>query len=102
MDVAGNQTFINRFWDESILPTLQDYIRIPCKSPNFDSEWLSHGYLHQATELIADWCKKNGPADLKVDVVELKGRTPVIIMELTGDTDETVLLYGHLDKQPEM
>src|SRR5262249_43257825 len=27
---------------------------------------------------------------------------PVIFIELPGDSQETVLLYGHLDKQPEM
>ena len=34
--------------------------------------------------------------------MRLPGRTPLIYMEIPGDVDATVLLYGHLDKQPEM
>ena len=34
----------------------------------------------------------------------LPGRTPLILIEVPGArrSDDTVLLYGHLDKQPEM
>ena len=31
----------------------------------------------------------------------LTGRTPLIFIEIPGEGDEPVLLYGHLDKQPE-
>ena len=35
--------------------------------------------------------------------MRLQGRTPVIFIEIPGSrTPTTVLLYGHLDKQPEM
>jgi acetylornithine deacetylase/succinyl-diaminopimelate desuccinylase-like protein len=32
--------------------------------------------------------------------MRLEGRAPLIVMEVPGDGAETVLLYGHLDKQP--
>jgi acetylornithine deacetylase/succinyl-diaminopimelate desuccinylase-like protein len=37
-----------------------------------------------------------------VEVIRLEGRTPVIFIEIPGQGTDTVLLYGHLDKQPEM
>ena len=37
-----------------------------------------------------------------LEVVRLPGRTPVIVIDLPGEVEDTVLLYGHLDKQPEM
>jgi len=35
-----------------------------------------------------------------VEVVRLPSRTPVILMVLESSSDQTVLLYGHMDKQP--
>ncbi|MCC5792670.1 MAG: M20 family metallopeptidase [Legionellaceae bacterium] len=93
---------INRIWDESILETLCEYISIPNKSPHFDEHWQEHGYMEQAVNLIADWCRQHGPQDMVLDVLQLPGRTPLIYMEIPGHGEETVLLYGHLDKQPEM
>jgi acetylornithine deacetylase/succinyl-diaminopimelate desuccinylase-like protein len=37
-----------------------------------------------------------------LDVVRAKGRTPLILIEIPGSAPGTVLMYGHLDKQPEM
>ena len=34
--------------------------------------------------------------------MRLAQRTPLIFIEIPGDPRETILLYGHLDKQPEM
>jgi acetylornithine deacetylase/succinyl-diaminopimelate desuccinylase-like protein len=97
--------FVNQTWDESIVPKLVEYIRIPNKSPMFDPDWAEHGYMDQATELIESWCRARPIEGLSVEVVRLEGRTPVIYMEIPSfgcETDDTVLLYGHLDKQPEM
>lgn len=89
-------------WDESIVPSLIEYIKIPNKSPAFDPDWAEHGYMDQAVDLIADWCKAQDIEGLSVEVVRLEGRTPLIYMEVPGSGDDTVMLYGHLDKQPEM
>ncbi len=102
MDSKQTKQIIDQLWDKEILPTLCEYIRIPNKSPHFDPQWQEKGYMVQAVSLIADWCKKHGPEDLITDVIQLKNRTPLIYMELPGNTEETILLYGHLDKQPEM
>ena len=102
MDIAKTKTFINRAWDETVVPELMDYIRIPNKSPAFDPDWRAHGYMDQAVSLIEGWCLKQDIPGIQLEVVRLKDRTPLIYMDIPGRSDNTVLLYGHLDKQPEM
>jgi acetylornithine deacetylase/succinyl-diaminopimelate desuccinylase-like protein len=94
--------FIRQQWQEEILPSLCDYIKIPNKSPHFDAKWKEHGLMDQAVDHIADWCKAHAPHGMQLEVMRLEGRTPLIFMEIPGQVDETVLMYGHLDKQPEM
>ena len=101
MDNSKALEFTNRIWDESIVPTLCDYVRIPNKSPNFDPDWDSHGYMDQAAELMAEWCRKQPIRGMHIEVVRLEGRTPLLFIEIDGANDDTALLYGHLDKQPE-
>ncbi len=86
---------------ESIVPKLSEYIRIPNKSPLFDAEWQAHGHMDRAAELMAAWCREQPIAGLKVEIVREPGRTPVLFCEIPGKGDDTVLLYGHMDKQPE-
>jgi acetylornithine deacetylase/succinyl-diaminopimelate desuccinylase-like protein len=102
IDHEGLASFVDQVWDESIVPELIRYIAIPNKSPAFDADWRSHGYMDEAVSLIEAWCRAQEIAGLEVEVVRLGERTPVIYMEVPGDGDDTVLLYGHLDKQPEM
>ncbi|MBI2970458.1 MAG: M20 family metallopeptidase [Gammaproteobacteria bacterium] len=94
--------YCTRQWDESALPELIDYIRIPNKSPAFDPKWREHGHMDRVVEQFADWCRGREIAGLQLKVVRLPERTPLIYMEIPGSGDDTVLLYGHLDKQPEM
>ena len=103
-DVKRLQGFIDNLWDEAVTPTLVDYIRIPNKSPAFDPEWAEHGHMDRATALLEAWARERLPAlpGATLEVVRLAGRTPVILIEVPGTIDDTVLLYGHLDKQPEM
>jgi acetylornithine deacetylase/succinyl-diaminopimelate desuccinylase-like protein len=102
LDKAHAQAFSERVWEQEIIPTLTEYIRIPNKSPGFDREWREHGHMDRAAALIEQWCRAQPVPGLTVEVVRLEGRTPVIFMEIPGKSDDTVLLYGHLDKQPEM
>ncbi len=102
LDAKRAETLIGRVWDKEIVPTITEYIRIPNKSPHFDPGWQASGHMKKAVKLIESWCRARKLPGLTVEVVELQGRTPVIFMELPGRSDDTVLLYGHLDKQPEM
>ncbi|MBT8136085.1 MAG: M20 family metallopeptidase [Gammaproteobacteria bacterium] len=101
MDSKKAQQFINGMWDDSIVPQLVDYVAIPNKSPLFDPDWAEHGYMDQAADLAEKWCREQPIKGLRVEVVRLPGRTPLLFAEVPGDNDDTVLLYGHLDKQPE-
>ncbi len=102
MEARKLAPFVGDVWDQQIVPQLVDYIRIPAKSPAFDKEWAANGHLQRAVDLIAGWCKAQPIEGLTVEVVQLPGRTPLIYMEVPGEGTDTVLLYGHLDKQPEM
>jgi acetylornithine deacetylase/succinyl-diaminopimelate desuccinylase-like protein len=93
---------ITHFWDEFIVPALVDYIRIPAKSPHFDKAWEANGYIDAAVKLAASWCEKHALPGMKLEVVRLPGRTPVLFIEIPGEGRNPVLVYGHLDKQPEM
>jgi len=107
MDSKKIAGFVDGIWEDSIVPALTDYIRIPNKSPAFDPEWEAHGHMADAVSLMTAWAKDKLPAfpGASLEVVQLKGRTPVIFIEIPGQDstsgDDTVLLYGHLDKQPE-
>jgi len=102
MDSTKTRQFIEKMWDDSIIPRLMEYMRIPSKSPLYDRQWKEHGYMDQAVALIESWCRAQPIDGLAVEVVQLEGRTPVILMEIPGRSKDCVLLYGHLDKQPEM
>ena len=60
--------------------------------------------MDEAVKLMEAWARPQleAFAGATLEVVRLAGRTPVIFIEVPGEGDDTVLLYGHLDKQPEM
>ncbi len=96
------QTFIRDTWDTSIVPALKEYIAIPNESPAFDPQWREHGYMEQAVELFARWARHQNVPGMELHVARAEGRTPLLFMEIPGSGHGTVLLYGHLDKQPPM
>jgi len=102
VDAGKTLAFAARAWEDSIVPRLTEYIALPAKSPMFDPDWKAHGHIDRAVALITAWCRQRAIEGLRVEVVERDGRTPLILMEAPGAGDRTVLLYGHLDKQPEM
>jgi acetylornithine deacetylase/succinyl-diaminopimelate desuccinylase-like protein len=102
MDSSRIDRFVAEQWDGDIVPQLVDYIRIPNKSPMFDPDWVKHGYMEDAVALMERWARAQPIKGMTVDVVRLEGRTPLIYIEVPGHNDDCVLLYGHLDKQPEM
>jgi acetylornithine deacetylase/succinyl-diaminopimelate desuccinylase-like protein len=102
LDTMRTRAFVQRTWDAEIVPALTEYIRIPAKSPMYDEGWAEHGHIDRAVTLITDWARGRRLEGLAIEVVRLPGRTPVILMEVPGAGGDTVLLYGHCDKQPEM
>jgi len=101
VDLAQLRTHIEQLWDRSILPQLQAFVRIPNKSPLFDPQWEAHGHMERAVQLVADWCRTQPISGLRVEVRRLPGLTPILLVDVPGERPGCVLLYGHLDKQPE-
>src|ERR1700744_948069 len=101
MNQEGLRQFIENVWQKSIMDRLQAYVRIPNKSPAFDPAWERHGYMDQAIELMAAWCRTQPVAGMRVEVRRLPGITPLLLIDVPGELPDCVLLYGHLDKQPE-
>ena len=107
VNIKKTRNFCDQRWDESILPELIEYIRVPNKSPMFDPDWQKSGYMDQVVDQFTTWVKHQKIAGLQLEVVRLENRTPLIFIEIPGQgasekADDTILLYGHLDKQPEM
>ena len=101
---------VQQVWADEIVPELCAYIAIPCVSSDFDPDWKAHGHIDQAVEQIRSWCAKRAIVGLTVEVMELPGLSPLVVAEVPAfgggradlNNNDTVVLYGHLDKQPEM
>ncbi|MEL1263350.1 M20/M25/M40 family metallo-hydrolase [Pseudoxanthomonas putridarboris] len=104
MNLPDLKKDIDIAWDRSILPTLLDYIAIPCLSPAFDADWASAGHMDRALDLLTGWAREQ-LADMpgvSIEALHLPGRTPVLLVDMPGSSAATTLIYGHLDKQPAM
>jgi acetylornithine deacetylase/succinyl-diaminopimelate desuccinylase-like protein len=104
LDSAKLKKFVDQCWGDEIVPTLVEYIKIPNKSPLFDPDWAAHGHMDAAVVMFESWARAKIAAlpGATLEVVRVGERTPVILIDVPGDSSDTVLLYGHLDKQPEM
>jgi acetylornithine deacetylase/succinyl-diaminopimelate desuccinylase-like protein len=100
---------VSQAWDTDLVKQLTNYIAIPAKSPMFDADWAQHGLIEKVVQNAFEWVQAQKVAGLTLEIIRLPGRTPVLFFEVaasTGNTnqavsDQTVLMYGHLDKQPE-
>src|SRR3990167_2685471 len=107
MNRAALKKFVDGVWTREIVPEITEYIRIPAKSPHFDPDWEKNGHIDRAIAHMVRWAKEKITAipGATIEVVRLKGRTPVILIEapstLPKKSKDVVLLYGHMDKQPE-
>jgi acetylornithine deacetylase/succinyl-diaminopimelate desuccinylase-like protein len=102
MNESAIRSYVDTLWRESIVPELIEYVRIPNKSPAFDREWCEHGYMDQVVARFHDWARSQPLERMKVEVMRVDKRTPLIFIDIPGDSEDCILLYGHLDKQPEM
>ncbi|EIT67892.1 MULTISPECIES: M20 family metallopeptidase [Hydrocarboniphaga] len=108
LDKARIRQHIETLWEDEIVPQLIEYIRIPNKSPMFDPQWAEHGYMDDAVKLMEKWArgKLGSLPGATLEVLRLPGRTPLIVVDVPASdgrvSDDCVILYGHLDKQPEM
>ena len=101
MDTKKTTSFVNALWDDSIIPELSDYVRIPNKSPMFDPDWEKNGHMEKAVRQFEAWSRTQPIEGMLIEVVKIEGRTPILFIDIPGASDDVVLLYGHYDKQPE-
>src|SRR5882762_5483987 len=101
MDLKRLSGSIGKTWETSIVDRLVAYVRIPNKSPDFDPQWERNGHMEAAVQLMAQWCRAQPLTGMRVEVRRLPGRTPLLLVDVPGELPGSVLLYGHLDKQPE-
>ncbi len=98
-------SFVDQAWADAV-PTMMEYVAIPARSPMFDPDWESNGHLARAAHLLRDWAAAQGIDGATVELIEPAGLTPVLLVEIPATdaalADRTVVMYGHLDKQPEM
>jgi acetylornithine deacetylase/succinyl-diaminopimelate desuccinylase-like protein len=101
MDNKQAAEFVSNMWDDSIIPKIAEYIKVPNKSPHFDPDWEANGHMETAVEMLEAWCRTQPIKDMTIEVVRIEGRTPLLFIDIPGQSDDVVLLYGHYDKQPE-
>ncbi|MES2187225.1 MAG: M20/M25/M40 family metallo-hydrolase [Pseudomonadota bacterium] len=110
LDAGRLQSEIDARWDGDIVRQITEYIAIPAKSPGFEKDWATLGYIDTVVRNAAQWVEAQKVEGLTLEVVRLPGRTPVIFFEVAASSGksetprtgtQTVLMYGHLDKQPE-
>jgi acetylornithine deacetylase/succinyl-diaminopimelate desuccinylase-like protein len=96
---------ISHQWDHDLVKQITRYIEVPAKSPMFDVDWQKNGHIDTVVRQAAQWVEDQKVPGLQLEVVRLPGRTPVIFFEVqatqVAGTSDTILMYGHLDKQPE-
>ncbi len=101
MNTADIYSYIDDYFENSILDSLAEYIEIPAKSPAFDRNWKENGYLDQSMKHVIDWIEAQDVEGLEISLHEIPGKTPTLLLDYPGDVDDTILVYGHIDKQPE-
>ena len=97
---------VTKLWDDDIVPQLIDYVKLPSKSPAFEADWKRAGQIQLAIEQAQKFVAAQPVKNMTLEIITLEGRTPVLFFDIPGTgskaNGKTVLLYGHLDKQPEM
>jgi acetylornithine deacetylase/succinyl-diaminopimelate desuccinylase-like protein len=109
LNTAQALTQVSQAWDTDLVKQLTEYIAIPAKSPMFDADWAQHGLIEKVVQNAFEWVQAQKVAGLTLEIIRLPGRTPVLFFEVAASSgnsdqavsDQTVLMYGHLDKQPE-
>ena len=109
LNTADALRHVTQAWDSDITQRITDYIAVPAKSPGFDADWAANGYIDTVMRQAADWVTAQKIPNLKLEVLRLTKpdgtpRTPVLFFEIPAHqhaSTDTVLMYGHLDKQPE-
>jgi acetylornithine deacetylase/succinyl-diaminopimelate desuccinylase-like protein len=94
---------IERSWADEVIPSLSGLVAMPALSPSYDRSWPANGHLRAAVDHMASWAGSRS-LEMRHMVIELDGRSPLLFIDVPASPGAsgrgTVLIYGHLDKQP--
>jgi len=102
LDASAVHKTVSEAWDGPVLSSLSDLVAIPAVSQGFDPDWAANGHLDRVIEHVRAWALDRRLPETTVEVVKLENASPVLLIDIAanGGSSGTVLLYGHLDKQP--
>jgi acetylornithine deacetylase/succinyl-diaminopimelate desuccinylase-like protein len=79
-------------------------VRIPSLNPNYDPEWRKNGALLKQCEHMAAFASSKELKGCSIHPLRDGDRTPFLIIVIEASegntTTNSVLMYGHMDKQP--
>jgi len=90
----------DEIWEDSILPSLSEFIEIKALSPLFEPKWAEIGELDKTIDLFCNWLDDQGILGMKYETHRIDGKSPVLLVTVDGTGPGEVIFYSHLDKQP--
>ena len=103
-DLGRAYTYISQSFDDTAVPALIEYIKIPNLSPAFNGGNVNEPETEIVVNMFVKWVESQNLKDSKVEVRRLPNRTPLILIDVPATNGysgrDSILLYGHLDKQP--
>eukprot|EP01083_Nonionella_stella_P046907 125601_1 len=96
---ASVEKFVANEWETNALPALEDFVRIPNTSPEFNG---SPADALKAAQFMKAYVDKQEMAGCTADLRTCGDKTPMLVITIDGTdgSNDTVLSYGHMDKQP--
>ncbi len=100
IDIDSMMEASESIWEESILPSLSEFIKIHALSPGFAPDWDELGELQATIDLFCGWLDRQGIAGMTYETHRIGNHSPVLLVTIEGTGSGEVLFYSHLDKQP--
>ena len=100
IDIDSMMEASESIWEESILPSLSEFIEIHALSPGFAPDWDELGELQATIDLFCGWLDRQGIAGMTYETHRIGNHSPVLLVTIEGTGSGEVLFYSHLDKQP--
>ena len=100
LDLGNLMDRSDEIWEQSILPSLSDFIEIKALSPLFEPDWANLGELDATIELFCKWLDEQGISGMSYETHRIDDLSPVLLVTIEGTGPGEVIFYSHLDKQP--
>ena len=100
MDLRYLMDRSDEIWENSILPSLSEFIEIKALSPLFEPDWADLGELDATIKLFCEWLDEQGIHGMSYETHRIGDLSPVLLVTIEGTGPGEVVFYSHLDKQP--